>query len=129
MAVRIAVGVVVEGFGHGSHGGDHYPRAILNAKEAFVRPIDGGFGLRWFTPAVEIDLCGHATLASAHILWESGRLAADVQRLAGALAAVALGDPAPVPYEQDVATGDFHPVGGMPGAEGGSTVGAGCALG
>ena len=40
MAVRIAVGVVVEGFGHGSYGGDHYPRAILNAKEAFVRLID-----------------------------------------------------------------------------------------
>ena len=55
--------------------------------------------------------------------------AADVQRLAGALAAVTSGDPAPVPYEQDVTTGDFHPVGGMPGAGGGSTVGAGCSLG
>ncbi len=55
--------------------------------------------------------------------------AADVQRLAGALAAVMSGDPAPVPYEQDVATGDFHPVGGLPGLGGGSTVGAGCALG
>jgi hypothetical protein len=55
--------------------------------------------------------------------------AADVQRLAGALAAVTSGDPAPVPYEQDVATGDFQPVGGLPGAGGGSTVGAGCALG
>jgi PhzF family phenazine biosynthesis protein len=30
--------------------------------------------LRWFTPAVEVDLCGHATLASAHILWEEGLL-------------------------------------------------------
>lgn len=30
------------------------------------------FQLRWFTPAVEVDLCGHATLASAHILWEEG---------------------------------------------------------
>ena len=55
--------------------------------------------------------------------------AADVQRLAGALAAVTSGDPPPVPYEQDVATGDFHPVGGLPGAGGGSTVGAGCSLG
>jgi PhzF family phenazine biosynthesis protein len=35
---------------------------------------DGDFDLRWFTPAVEVDLCGHATLASAHALWESGRL-------------------------------------------------------
>ena len=33
------------------------------------------FHLRWFTPAVEVDLCGHATLASAHVLWEEGRLA------------------------------------------------------
>ena len=30
------------------------------------------FGLRWFTPTVEVDLCGHATLASAHVLWEQG---------------------------------------------------------
>ena len=35
---------------------------------------DEGFSLRWFTPAVEVDLCGHATLASAHVLWESGTL-------------------------------------------------------
>jgi PhzF family phenazine biosynthesis protein len=34
----------------------------------------GAWNLRWFTPAVEVDLCGHATLASAHVLWESGRL-------------------------------------------------------
>ena len=33
-----------------------------------------GYNLRWFTPAVEVDLCGHATLASAHILWEEGYL-------------------------------------------------------
>ncbi len=33
---------------------------------------DGSYTLRWFTPAVEVDLCGHATLASAHILWETG---------------------------------------------------------
>ncbi len=32
------------------------------------------FSLRWFTPTTEVDLCGHATLASAHILWETGRL-------------------------------------------------------
>lgn len=50
----------------------------MNLSEtAFVFPRDGGFGLRWFTPAVEVDLCGHATLASAHVLWESRRLEAD----------------------------------------------------
>lgn len=36
---------------------------------------DGSYDLRWFTPAVEVDLCGHATLASAHVLWQDGHLA------------------------------------------------------
>ena len=40
---------------------------------------DGDFDLRWFTPAVEVDLCGHATLATAHILWETGRLESTAQ--------------------------------------------------
>lgn len=42
------------------------------AETAFVTPAASGFGLRWFTPTVEIDLCGHATLASAHTLWTDG---------------------------------------------------------
>jgi PhzF family phenazine biosynthesis protein len=44
------------------------------AETAFVSPRDDGFDLRWFTPTCEVDLCGHATLASAHALWETGRL-------------------------------------------------------
>lgn len=39
-------------------------------------PVEIGpkrYGLRWFTPSVEVDLCGHATLATAHVLWESKR--------------------------------------------------------
>ena len=47
------------------------------AETAFVVPADRSYSLRWFTPAVEVDLCGHATLASAHILWETSRLPAD----------------------------------------------------
>jgi PhzF family phenazine biosynthesis protein len=44
--------------------------AEMNLSEtAFVRPAVEGFDLRWFTPAIEVDLCGHATLASAHVLW------------------------------------------------------------
>lgn len=39
------------------------------AETAFLRLIDDGFSLRWFTPRREVDLCGHATLASAHFLW------------------------------------------------------------
>ena len=44
------------------------------AETAYLTPSDDPaiFGLRWFSPAVEIDLCGHATLASAHVLRESG---------------------------------------------------------
>ncbi len=56
--------------------------AEMNLSEtAFVHPLaDGaGFELRWFTPATEVDLCGHATLASAHVLWEDGRLARDAE--------------------------------------------------
>lgn len=44
------------------------------SETAFVSPNGDGFDLRWFTPQVEVQLCGHATLASAHVLWESGRL-------------------------------------------------------
>jgi PhzF family phenazine biosynthesis protein len=43
---------------------------------AFLLPRDGEFSLRWFTPAIEVALCGHATLASAHALWQEGALAA-----------------------------------------------------
>jgi PhzF family phenazine biosynthesis protein len=50
------------------------------AETAFlVRRGDGDFDLRWFTPAVEVDLCGHATLASAHVLWEDGHLPTGAQ--------------------------------------------------
>ncbi|HEX8693955.1 MAG TPA: PhzF family phenazine biosynthesis protein [Longimicrobium sp.] len=52
----------------------------MNLSEtAFLVRADDGFGLRWFSPAVEIDLCGHATLASAHVLWEDGRLPAGAE--------------------------------------------------
>jgi PhzF family phenazine biosynthesis protein len=47
----------------------------MNLSEtAFLVPVEDGYNLRWFTPASEIDLCGHATLASAHTLWETGLL-------------------------------------------------------
>jgi PhzF family phenazine biosynthesis protein len=52
--------------------------AEMNLSEtAFLYPQSDGYQLRWFTPTVEVDLCGHATLASAHVLWEHGRLAPD----------------------------------------------------
>ena len=54
-------------------------REMNLSETAFLVPRSGDFDLRWFTPAVEIDLCGHATLASAHALWEDGRLPATMQ--------------------------------------------------
>lgn len=54
--------------------------AEMNLSEtAFLYKQDDGFNLRWFTPATEVDLCGHATLASAHVLWEEEHLSPDEQ--------------------------------------------------
>lgn len=51
------------------------------AETAFVWPLQNNpgaeWGLRWFTPAIEIQLCGHATLASAYALWSEGLVAAE----------------------------------------------------
>jgi PhzF family phenazine biosynthesis protein len=54
-------------------------REMNLAETAFLLPQADGYQLRWFTPAVEVDLCGHATLASAHALWEQGDLQPDEQ--------------------------------------------------
>jgi PhzF family phenazine biosynthesis protein len=51
--------------------------AEMNLSEtafAMRLPGESSFSLRWFTPVSEVDLCGHATLATAHILWEDGHL-------------------------------------------------------
>jgi len=49
--------------------------AEMNLSEtAFLYPDGDGYQLRWFTPTVEVELCGHATLASAHVLGEEGHL-------------------------------------------------------
>ena len=52
-------------------------REMNLSETAFLHKQRDGFNLRWFTPAVEVELCGHATLASAHILWETGLLAVE----------------------------------------------------
>ncbi len=71
--------------------------AEMNLSEtAFVTPQTDGYGLRWFTPTVEVALCGHATLASAHVLWSSGKLdratPARFHTLSGLLTATRRGD-------------------------------------
>ena len=43
-------------------------REMNHPKTAFLVPYDEGYKLQWFTPRIEVDLCGHGTLASAHAL-------------------------------------------------------------
>jgi PhzF family phenazine biosynthesis protein len=66
------------------------------AETAFLVKKDNGFDLRWFTPTVEVDLCGHATLASAFVLWRQGIVKADEVitffTRSGELSAVQYGD-------------------------------------
>lgn len=72
-------------------------REMNLSETAFLeKRADGSFSLRWFTPAVEVDLCGHATLASAHILWETEVLPSNEKARfhtrSGVLSAVRRGD-------------------------------------
>jgi PhzF family phenazine biosynthesis protein len=54
-------------------------REMNLSETAFLVAREGEFHLRWLTPAIEVDLCGHATVASAHVLWEDGHLAPGAQ--------------------------------------------------
>lgn len=86
--------------------------AEMNLSEtAFVVPAGAEFGLRWFTPTVEVPLCGHATLASAHVLWDGWvpeRVPVRFQTTSGVLSCTRDGDliemdlPADVPVAMDV---------------------------
>jgi PhzF family phenazine biosynthesis protein len=71
-------------------------REMNLAETAFLVRNADGYALRWFTPAAEVDLCGHATLASAHVLWETKQLpATETARFhtkSGLLTAVKRGD-------------------------------------
>ena len=49
-------------------------REMNLSETAFLHKEEDSYHLRWFTPVTEVDLCGHATLASAHVLWETGLL-------------------------------------------------------
>lgn len=84
--------------------------AEMNLSEtAFLHPEGEGYRLRWFTPTVEVSLCGHATLASAHILWETGALPIDeiarFQTLSGELTARRVGEA----IELNFPAGDVSP--------------------
>jgi PhzF family phenazine biosynthesis protein len=71
-------------------------REMSLSETAFLQPDGDGYRLRWFTPAVEVALCGHATLASAHTIYETGLLARDrtacFHTMSGELGAALEGD-------------------------------------
>ena len=85
-------------------------REMNLSETAFVSPRGDDFHLRWFTPAAEVELCGHATLASAHTLWESRRVPDDKTirffTLSGWLSAT---------KKQDLVELDFPAAGTIPG--------------
>ncbi len=89
-------------------------REMNLSETAFLeKRSDGSYTLRWFTPAVEVDLCGHATLASAHILWESRELAAGQRAVfhtrSGILYAVKQGDWIEMDFPSEPAKGTAAP--------------------
>jgi predicted PhzF superfamily epimerase YddE/YHI9 len=97
----------------------------MNLSEtAFVYPLGDLFGLRWFTPRVEVDLCGHATLSAAHVLWESGTVPVSqgihFSTLSGVLGARWVGDvieldfPANSLAPAELPAGVVEAVGGTP---------------
>jgi predicted PhzF superfamily epimerase YddE/YHI9 len=104
-------------------------REMNLAETAFLRPLDGEggrreFELRWFTPTVEIDLCGHATLASAHALWESGRLAPGEQARFHTRSGLLTADPLDA-GAGDAGAGDAAPLNTTGGDASGHSAGGG----
>ncbi len=71
-------------------------REMNLSETAFLQRQEHGYKLRWFTPTTEVELCGHATLASAHVLWEEGHLKPDQEArfhtLSGLLSATKRGN-------------------------------------
>lgn len=93
-------------------------REMNLSETAFVHPEPGGSGgysLRWLTPAVEVELCGHATLAAAHVLWEEGHLPAnrpaEFQTRSGRLAAARQGDWIELDFPAEEAVTEAAPAG------------------
>src|SRR6266704_361033 len=90
-------------------------REMILSETAFLHPRNDGYVLRWFTPAVEVALCGHATLASAHVLWEDGHLphgtAARFHTKSGLLTAERRGDWIELDFPATRATAATPPAG------------------
>ncbi|MBI5001531.1 MAG: PhzF family phenazine biosynthesis protein [Euryarchaeota archaeon] len=88
----------------------------MNLSEtAFLAKRKNGWGLRWFTPKAEVELCGHATLASAHVLWEAKMLnprqMARFHTASGLLTAVRKGEWIEMDFPREDARGAKAPKG------------------
>jgi PhzF family phenazine biosynthesis protein len=111
-------------------------REMNLSETAFIVPARkrGEYDLRWFTPTIEVELCGHATLAAAHVLWEDGHNADDHVRFhtrSGVLGArrddpwIELDFPSRPPIEGDVPDQIVEIVGGTPVVRARGNVGGG----
>lgn len=99
-------------------------REMNLSETAFLHSEEDGYRLRWFTPATEVELCGHATLASAHVLWEDEYLLptepARFHTLSGLLTAerdggwIRMDFPAEPPEAADAAPGLAEALGATP---------------
>jgi PhzF family phenazine biosynthesis protein len=92
-------------------------REMNLSETAFLHAQEDGYNLRWFTPAVEVDLCGHATLASAHILWETGRLSPQEQARFHSRSGLLTADRIADEIELDFPAAPEEPVSVPPGLE------------
>lgn len=73
----------------------HIANEMNLSETAYLVGNGNAYRLRWFTPGTEVELCGHATLASAHVLWTTGLASDDAlrfQTLSGELTAVRAGE-------------------------------------
>jgi len=101
---------------------EHWMRNVareMNLSEtAYLIPQGEGYKLRWFTPAVEVDLCGHATVASAHVLWQDGHLPEGKQACfhtrSGVLTADRRGDWIELDFPAKLAVADEPPASLLP---------------
>ncbi len=85
-------------------------REMNLSETAFLVQARDGYNLRWFTPAAEVALCGHATLASAHILWETGELRPGEQARFHTLSGLLTADQRGEWYEMDFPATSETPV-------------------
>jgi predicted PhzF superfamily epimerase YddE/YHI9 len=104
-------------------------REMNLSETAFLQRHGDAFALRWFTPAIEVKLCGHATLASAHALWETGLLKPDdparFDTLSGRLICRRIGDWIEMDFPARACTPCAAPV-GLAEALGCEVLAAGC---